>query len=676
MNKIILAVLIAVMFLLPAIDKAAASEKKLSKTKLSEIVVTATRSAESIKTIPARVEVIGPREIELTTGETLTEQLKKNASIGVIEYGTDLAGIGIRGFRPEFSGITKHSLVLIDGRPAGATNLSSILSDNIERIEILKGPASSLYGGEAMGGVVNIITKKSTGKLTGLAEAGFGSFNTNFQKVAVGGGITDRIDFDISVRQHDRQNDFQMGNGESRSSTSFKTRNGDVCLGMDLGETWRIDIGADGYQGINIELPGDIYNGDIQSGKKDVDRWAMDTTMGGMINDKNNVSLTVYKTKELNENFQDYTGSGPYTAVPTYHAFDSETNWMGFQLKDVITFNEYRIIIGVDYQYIDKKSRRYNASGSRLAPYYPDESRENMAGYVETVWSLFDKHLTATLGCRYDTFDVSTEPTPYLNTFTPGTESFDTFSPRAGLNYLFDRGVRLHTTLGKAFVPPTAAQLAANITNFGTTTTGNPDLDPESSVTWDMGIGYETPGRGFNMDVTYFHTDVNDKIITENTSATTRTYRNSLGAEIHGLEYMVSFDIGVPLKWNRSLSFFVNGTRIFDAEEEQTDHTMEEITNVADHTVNYGVNYDDGMIEAKLNARSQGAMKDNDWHTTGYPEIECPGFTVVDLSMGINFMDHHKIMVKIDNLLDHDYYEKKGYPKPGQSFLVSYRYAF
>ena len=72
--------------------------------------------------------------------------LKKNSSIDVIDYPGVLSGIGIRGFRPEFSGITKHSLILIDGRPAGATNLATILKDNVERIEVLKGPASALYG--------------------------------------------------------------------------------------------------------------------------------------------------------------------------------------------------------------------------------------------------------------------------------------------------------------------------------------------------------------------------------------------------------------------------------------------------------------------------------------------------------------------------------------------------
>ncbi|MFH2058021.1 MAG: TonB-dependent receptor [Pseudomonadota bacterium] len=676
MKKNLLILLLSVTCFWPGFASAGNTRTDNTAVTMDEVVVTATRSREDLKKIPAKMEVISNKEIELTSGETITEQLKKNASISVIEYGTDLAGIGIRGFRPEFLGITKHSLVLIDGRPAGATNLASILSDNIERIEVLKGPASSLYGGEAMGGVVNIITKKNTGELTGLVEAGFGSFNTNFQKAAIGGGITDRIDFDVSVRRKDQQNDFQMGNGDSRSSTSYKTRNGDVRLGMDFGKTWRMDIGADGYQGIDVELPGDIYNGDVASGKKDIDRWAFDATTEGMIGDNNNVSFTVYKTRELNENYQNYTGSGPYTAAPTYHASDSEADWFGFQLKDTISWNNQKIILGFDYQDIDKESRRYNQDGSRKAPYYPDETRENMAGYFETIWNLLDKRLTATLGCRYDTFDVSTESTPYLTTFTPGTESFDTFSPRAGLNYLFDKGVRLHTTVGKAFVPPTAAQLAANITSYGTTTTGNPNLDPESSITWDAGIGYAKPQMGLNMDVTYFHTDVDDRIITESTSATTKTYRNSLGAEIHGLEYMVSYDVGALLKWNRSLSFFVNGTRIFNAQEEQTDGTDRDIRNVASHTINYGVEYEDDMFETRLNARFQDHMKDNDWHTTGYPEIEYPSFTVVDLAFGMKFKDHHKISVNIDNLLDHDYYEKKGFPKPGIGFTVGYRYFF
>ncbi|MCF6188474.1 MAG: TonB-dependent receptor [Desulfobulbaceae bacterium] len=56
--------------------------------------------------------------------------------------------------------------------------------------------------------------------------------------------------------------------------------------------------------------------------------------------------------------------------------------------------------------------------------------------------------------------------------------------------------------------------------------------------------------------------------------------------------------------------------------------------------------------------------------------MEYPSFTVVDLVLGVNFLEHHRVALKVDNLFDKDYYEKKGFPKPGQSFFVSYRYTF
>jgi len=146
-------------------EEEAKKEEKEKAVKMEEMVVTATRSEVKKEEVPAVVDIIYPMDLETTVDRNIVRVLKKNASIDVIDYPGVLSGISIRGFRPEFSGITKHSLVLIDGRPAGATNLATILKENVERIEILKGPASSLYGGEAMGGVVNIITKKSKGKI-------------------------------------------------------------------------------------------------------------------------------------------------------------------------------------------------------------------------------------------------------------------------------------------------------------------------------------------------------------------------------------------------------------------------------------------------------------------------------------------------------------------------------
>jgi len=665
----------------PATGQTADTSKKKAETPIKqtaeEMVVTATRSEENIREIPTKIEVIDSHDIEMTAGTTLTEQLKKSSSVSVIEYPGALAGIGIRGFRPEYSGITKHSLILLDGRPVGASNLATVLTDNVERIEVLKGPASSLYGAEAMGGVVNVITKKNVKELSGEVETGFGSYATNFQKAAGGGAVTDRLDFNLAGGRYEQADNLKVGdNGDERANTAYKTRNGSARLGGNFANDWRADLSANMYQGRDIETPGDVAYGTVRSGSKDIDNQGVDLRIGGGLGANNEVGATVYHTEEEAENSSDYSGG---KTVPTFRSYDSDTTWDGVQLQDTYSWGAHKFIAGLDYQYIEKISRSYAASGARKAPSSPDEGRTNMAGYLESVWKFYDNHLTLTGGGRYDEFEVETLETPYMTGFDPNTENFSTFSPRVGANYLFEAGVRLHTTLGQAFVPPSAFELAGYSETVvgGATmiTQGNANLDPETSTTWDAGVGYELSRLGLAMDLTYFQTTVDDRISTVQTG-NLKTYVNSLGADIQGIETSLSFDFGVPLHWNRSVKAYFNATTLLKAEEELTAGVMQDIYNVADYTYNYGLEYDDGVWDGRLHFRTVGPMRDTDWVTAGYPEIEYPSFTVADLVVGRNFLQHHRVALTVDNLFDEDYYEKKGYPKPGQSFFVSYTYKF
>lgn len=146
--------------------------------RLNEVNVSTTRNTVKRSRVPQSITVIDKAAIELTPSSDFTDIIKKNSSVNIIQYPSLSSGVGIRGFRPQFSGLNQRALLLVDGRPAGTANLSTINSADIERIEILKGPASALYGSQAMGGVVNVITKKSTGALRSNIFAEYGSYET------------------------------------------------------------------------------------------------------------------------------------------------------------------------------------------------------------------------------------------------------------------------------------------------------------------------------------------------------------------------------------------------------------------------------------------------------------------------------------------------------------------
>ena len=654
----------------------AKDEQQKDKTyKMDEIVVTATRTEVKKEEVPAVVEVIDALDLDTTVDRNLVRVLKKNSSIDVIDYPGVLSGISIRGFRPEFSGITKHSLVLIDGRPAGATNLATILKDNVERVEILKGPASAIYGAEAMGGVVNIITKKSKDKIKTSIAVGGGSFDTHYESITSGGRITGWLDFDASVSNKNQNDDFKMGNGHKRENTSYKERYGNLRLGSSLTENWRIDVKGDWYGGRDIMTPGAMYDEDRKPSEKDIDRYGGDISLKGKIGDHEPM-VTLYASHEDTEYTKRYKGQ------THYKNFESETEWWGAQIQNRYHLFNHDITLGGDYQDIDVESKSYKSDGSRKAPYRPDSERENIGIFADAFLRLFNERLIFNTGVRYDRFELKTKTTPLKTDFNPGSETFSNTSPRAGLKYFFtdDHMFQFHSTVGTAFVPPDAYEMAGyseRIVSGGTMITmGNADLDPEESLTWDAGLSCKISRWGMFADITYFHTDVDDQISKVKISDTVTTYENSDEAEIHGLEFELSVDAGQIMDWGRTVEFFANGTRLFSAVEKISGANDRDIHNVAHWKLNTGIRYDDSIFFGKFLVRYMGERKDYDWYTVGYPVIIYDDFTVCDLDIGMRFMDHHQIKVAVNNIFDQHYYEKPEYPLSGMAIYVDYTFTF
>ncbi|QJD79659.1 TonB-dependent receptor plug domain-containing protein [Spirosoma rhododendri] len=240
---------------------------------LTEVVVTATRSDSRRELVPQQINVLTRHDIAQTQAFDVTDLVKKLAAVNVIQYPSLSSGVGIRGFRPQFSGLNQRTLLLIDGRPAGATNLSTIGLNNVERVEVLKGPASALYGSQAMGGVINVITRRSRGPIRGNAFAEYGSFQTYQAGGNVGGNLTRRLDFDLSASYFKRAQDYKLGSGNffrdklngdqavknytnkpsetvddrkddglTRPNTKLSYYSGSLRLGYQLGANWRVDV--------------------------------------------------------------------------------------------------------------------------------------------------------------------------------------------------------------------------------------------------------------------------------------------------------------------------------------------------------------------------------------------------------------------------------------------------
>lgn len=490
-----------------------AAQRTSDLVQLDDYVVTAGRSLQPLGDVAQRIEVLGAWCLAEPQTHTLTDVLKTSASVDVIQYPTGLSGVGIRGFRPDYSGVSQHVLVLVDGHPTGATGLGSMGALAIERIEVLKGPASSLYGSSAMGGVINIITKKSSGAISGFSQIGYGSFGSYEGLVQVGGGDPTKIDFDAAFRTYARTEDYRLGNGRKWTNTGVTNYSGSLRLGRNLSPNWRLDVDAVTFLSRDVENPGGYSFGDTGWSRSDWDQFAANLRLSGKIGENHTPQLTLHRSLERYNNYEQPVDD------PAFLYYVRNTNWLALTVQDtwqVCSF--FQATGGFDFKDIRQDYISYSATGSgaRVSPSSPNDTQYFYGGFIETTTKLFSDRVVINLGARYDQIEQQTRTTPYATTLTPRSADFDTFNPRAGVVYRLAKDWRLHSTIGTAFITPTSSQTAGYYDKMSgkqrQITTGNTDLKPESSETWDVGLGYDHDWLA--VDLTYFHTDVDDKIET------------------------------------------------------------------------------------------------------------------------------------------------------------------
>lgn len=703
-------------FATQANDKPVIDTTTVKHLNLNEVQVNASRTNAKVKDLPQKIDVITQRVIKASPATNVADLLKRSSSVDILQYPGLNAGIGMRGFSASTS--SKYAVILIDGKPAGTENLASIDLNNVERVEILKGPFSAQYGSDAMGGVVNIVTKNSTGEIGGSASLSYGSFQTSKANVNIGGALSQNVDFDITYAFHNQNKDYKVGDknvygksyaksildastyGGRLENSQFEKQNLNLRLGLKIAENWKVNLLSSVFKGDDIETSGGFWHtGGMDS--KDIKRFTAGVDVLGKIGN-HSIKISPFASKERTNSF-DVGNDG-------YGDFKSIYKNYGFQINDAFQIGDHTFAIGVDNKTDKYETKNYLTDGEVEKPYQPDYENRKTGIYGQVQFKLLNGDLNATVGGRGDFIKFGLEADKLLGNDS-SSEKYDIFTKNIGLKYNMFENLAVHTTWGDAFLAPDAFQVAGFYTAAFGTTKGNPNLKAEKSNTFDFGFNYKDFKNGIDFDLTYFRTHHKNKIVSENVNPDGvaysgdeyKTYINASSADMDGIEITASYDFGAVNDYDYSLRIYLNYTHLIDAKVKYEEGGVKkegDMRYVRDNTASFGVEFDNLKgFSTRLNGRYIGHRYEDNYMVT-YPAptyarapvvfngkevrpeltndllLRHPVSYIFDYSALYDFNENYTVGMTVSNLLDENYTEKDGYNMPGRAFMAKFTYKF
>ena len=645
------------------ITSAFAQEKTAS---LEEIVVTATKIEEPKKDVPASVQIITQEDIKNSTAKDAGD-LISDAAIGhVHKYPGALTGrIELRGLTTDlFSDLKSRVLVFINGHRAGTVNLAKIPVEDIERIEIVKGPASVLYGSSAMGGVINIITKEGKEGIHGSAGVEVGSWEY-WKTQAELSGKKEALDFYLTASRSS-SGDFETKDYGKIQNTGYDNETVSARLGYKLFDSHHISLGFQHWRGWEIGSPGARYSPDPDN-YSDKGRDGFDI---------------VYKTGAIDAKYylikdRDEWHEGMTSGIGNSDITLTNTDTQGTSIQKIFAIGDHRIIIGGQWDRIEVESSRNTG-----APYNPNSKYDTYGAFLEGRLSLFDKRLLLSAGLRDDLFQNEILSTPGIPSVRPRKEGLDHVTARGGIVYKITNSLSLKGNIGSAFRAPAPDELATDyISSWGTRYLGNPDLKPEKSTSYDAGIEYSRDL--FKGGLTFFHTGFKDKILSYyDGTLKAQTFKNVDGATIQGIEANISYDVGLASGLNLSLEPFANityHTRYSSRDELEISKYGKTLLYTPKWTGAFGIKAGKERWDVRLIANYTGDEKVQDWNSkspTYGKAIDKGDFTVVNLKGSYRPIKNLEITVSVENLFDRAYEYVLGYPMPARTFVGGVKWLF
>jgi vitamin B12 transporter len=626
---------------------------------MDEVVVSASRIEEKVSELTTNVTVIDADEIRQSAADNLGDLLAVKGVGYIQKYPGNLTSIGIRGFRTASLGndLLGHVLILLNGRRVGTGNVDKIMTKNIERIEIIRGPAAVQYGSAAMGGIVNVITKRGDGKPGFFLEGTLGS--NNYQEGSIGfAGRFSLFDFSGSYTSEDAD-EYDIGGGDRFDNTDYKKDNVSLNFGINFLPGHRLGVIYSYFDADHSGNPNYISTIDLDdytdNKNESIDIIYEGRTKGDMFS----WMARYFNGKDDNEWYSPADSDPNGFDAWGYFSFQ-KTDFEGAQIQMTVALPYVTLTGGFDWSHYEMDS------------FYTPESTEynNPAGFILAKSTFLDDRLILVAGVRYDDYEVEVDD-------DGSKESDDNWVFNFGIAYWLNDSLKIRANYGEAFMMPSADQLAANRPDGSGILRGNSNLDPESSQTYEAGLDFYY--GVLSSSLTYFYTDFDDKIQSVSLGGGISSWDNIGSADISGIEGNITFDIGSIMKLTTILEVY--GNFVYLTEYEDEDH--DDLLYISDWNLSYGLNMPDWQgFAARLNFAYTGKQDVQDWESGwSAPVVEKGGFTVADLTMSKKIVDTEKygditLRGEIRNLLDKEYSYVKGYPMPGRTFQIGLRYDF
>jgi vitamin B12 transporter len=581
-----------------------------------------------------------------------SEQLKLRAALSVSDLLRDVPGLavsrsGVQGSQTQIrarGSEANHLLVLIDGVEANdpsqsdELNWGTLSADDIERIEVIRGPQSSMRGSDAMAGVVNIVTRGAEQPFSAKLYTEAGSFSTQRYGFSVG---ATQDDFTVRLGVSDIQTDGDNISRSGDEKDGYENTSVNLKAGFAASESLTLSLSARQSDGMN--------------------EFDSDEDFDGFVEDQDRVSEFRNSTVGLQANYASADGRWQHKLLVAQSKHDNEAFADGVKGNETASTKD-------QYQYIG--SMFWN-DGSQRVSVLAEREEEDYRQRGPLSWGLDPnqdrERDTDSVAIEYRS-DVSDNLSVALSSRYDDNSEFDSANTyRVEAVYQLNDSARLRGAYGTAVKNPTFSERFGFYTNF----IGNPDLEPEESTSWELGIDQQI--GDWNLAATLFDAELENEIDGFVYDAVNVGYT---AANKEGRSQRQGGELTAGISIDDSLSINATYTYTDSVESDGAGGYRDEVRR-ARHTASFNLSWQAlDNLHINTNAQYNGSQLDQFFPPWPAPSemVTLSDYTLLNINANYSASDRLDIYLRLDNLLDEDYEEVFGYQTLGFGASLGLRF--